>query len=165
MRNGRIDLQDSKPVPMTEAEAAPFQIRRGDVYVIRGNGSKHLCGCAGHITEEMSGVIFPDLFIQVSLPKERVLPEFFVAAWNSSALRSVIEEKAKTTSGIWKINQGHILSTRIPVPPLAEQRRIVSELDALQAEVDVLMRLQAETTTELDALLPAILDKAFKGEF
>ena len=48
---------------------------------------------------------------------------------------------------------------------LAEQRRIVSELDALQAEVDVLMRLQAETTTELDALLPAILDKAFKGEF
>ena len=52
----------------------------------------------------------------------------------------------------------------IPVPPLAEQRRIVAELDALQAEVDALKRLQAETATELDALLPAILDKAFKGE-
>ena len=25
-------------------------------------------------------------------------------------------------------------------------------------------RLQAETTAELDALLPAVLDKAFKGE-
>jgi hypothetical protein len=25
-------------------------------------------------------------------------------------------------------------------------------------------RLQAETATELDALLPAILDRAFKGE-
>jgi len=49
-------------------------------------------------------------------------------------------------------------------PPLPEQRRIVAELAALQAEVDALERLQAETAAELDALLPSILDKAFKGE-
>ena len=48
--------------------------------------------------------------------------------------------------------------------PISEQRRIVSELDALQAEVDALKRLQAETTAELDALLLAIFDRAFKGE-
>jgi type I restriction enzyme S subunit len=43
------------------------------------------------------------------------------------------------------------------------QRRIVVELDALQAEVGVLKRLQAETAAELDALLRSILDRAFKG--
>ena len=37
----------------------------------------------------------------------------------------------------------------------------LAELDALQAEVDALKRLQAETAAELDALLPAILDRAF----
>ena len=42
--------------------------------------------------------------------------------------------------------------------------RIVAELDALQTEVGARKRLQAGTTAELDALLPAILDKAFKGE-
>jgi type I restriction enzyme S subunit len=52
----------------------------------------------------------------------------------------------------------------ILLPPLPEQRRIVAELDALQAEVDALKRLQSETAAELDALLPAILDRAFKGE-
>ena len=54
----------------------------------------------------------------------------------------------------------------LPVPKLAlsEQRRIVAELDALQGRVDALKRLQAETAAELDALLPSILDKAFKGE-
>ena len=51
----------------------------------------------------------------------------------------------------------------VPVPPLREQRRIVAELDALQAEVDALKRLQGETTTELDVLLPAVLDRAFRG--
>jgi len=34
----------------------------------------------------------------------------------------------------------------------------------LQAKVDMLRRLQAETGAELDALLPAVLDRAFKGE-
>jgi type I restriction enzyme S subunit len=40
----------------------------------------------------------------------------------------------------------------------------VAELDALQAEVDALKRLQTETAVELDSLLPAVLDRAFKGE-
>ena len=63
-----------------------------------------------------------------------------------------------------KISQPKLEALPIPVPPLAEQRRIVAELDALQVEVDALKRLQAETAKELDALLPAILDRAFKGE-
>ena len=42
--------------------------------------------------------------------------------------------------------------------------RIVAELDVLPVEVDALKRLRAATATELDALLPAVLDRAFKGE-
>jgi hypothetical protein len=34
----------------------------------------------------------------------------------------------------------------------------------LQAEVDRLKTLQAQTRGELDALLPSILDRAFQGE-
>ena len=48
----------------------------------------------------------------------------------------------------------------------------VTESEALQVEVNALKRLQAETAVyytgqaaaEMDALLPAILDRAFKGE-
>ena len=49
-------------------------------------------------------------------------------------------------------------------PPLKEQHRIVAYLDSLQAKVEALKALQAETQAKLDALLPAVLDKAFKGE-
>lgn len=54
----------------------------------------------------------------------------------------------------------------LPIPALSteEQRRIVVYLDDLQAKVDALKKLQAETATELEALLLSILDKAFKGE-
>ena len=43
------------------------------------------------------------------------------------------------------------------------QRQIVTYLDGLAAQVARLQRLQTETAAELDALLPSMLDKAFKG--
>ena len=62
------------------------------------------------------------------------------------------------------LNASKVLATILPIPILSEQRRVVTYLDDLQAKVDVLKRLQTETAAELDALLPSILDKAFKGE-
>ena len=52
----------------------------------------------------------------------------------------------------------------ICLPPLDQQRIIVADLDALQAKADALTRAQAATAVEFDALLPSILDRAFKGE-
>lgn len=62
-----------------------------------------------------------------------------------------------------KLNRNQLFSFPFAYPSLPEQRRIVAELDALQAGVNALKRLQSETAAELDALLPAILDRAFKG--
>lgn len=42
-------------------------------------------------------------------------------------------------------------------------RDIVAYLGNLQTKVDALKELQAETAVELDAMLPSIIDKAFKG--
>ena len=53
------------------------------------------------------------------------------------------------------------LNIETPMPDVDQQQRG----EDLFAEVDALKRLQAETAAELDALLPAILDRAFKGEF
>jgi len=164
LRDGRIDVRNSKPVPVQADEARPYVVAKGDIFVVRGNGSKELCGRAGIVLEDARETIFPDLFIKVSLPRDLVDPLFFVAVWNAAELRSWIEEEAKTTSGIWKINQGHILAARIPLPSLAEQHRMVADLNILQGKVDAVKALQAETAAELHAMLPAILDRAFKGE-
>ncbi len=51
-----------------------------------------------------------------------------------------------------------------PLPLLVEQRRIVAELGALQAKLEALKKLQVETGAELGALLPSLLDKAFREE-
>lgn len=46
---------------------------------------------------------------------------------------------------------------------MRKDKGLSGDLDKLQAKVDAVIRLQAETQAELDALLPAVLDRAFRG--
>jgi type I restriction enzyme, S subunit len=97
-----------------------------------------------------------------------ILPSFshleprFTQYW----LRSLYSEMRESSHGGAQPNwNGQMIKNiEIALLPLPEQRRIVTYLDDLQARVDVLKQLQAETRAELDSLLPSILDKAFKGE-
>lgn len=63
-----------------------------------------------------------------------------------------------------KLNQNQLFEYIIAFPPVEEQSKITLHLDNLQAMADHLKATQTKTATELDALLPSILDKAFKGE-
>jgi type I restriction enzyme S subunit len=92
---------------------------------------------------------------------ENVLPEYGFW-WMRRLGKELMAAAPQATLPI--INQARIGVFEIGIPPLPEQRCIVAELDAMQAKVDSLKRLQAETAAELDALLPSILDRAFKGE-
>ena len=74
----------------------------------------------------------------------------------------IADEKKGT--GQPNLNGSKLQKLKVPVPPDAEQRRIVEHLDSLQAKADALKRHQVETAAELDAMLPAILDRAFKGQ-
>ena len=97
------------------------------------------------------------------MPQNEVDPEF--ALWGLRGPRGQAQLIGQRYGqGKPGLNLSNIRSLCLPFPSLPEQRRIVAELDALQAEVDALKRLQAETAAELDALLAAILDRAFKGE-
>jgi type I restriction enzyme S subunit len=62
------------------------------------------------------------------------------------------------------IRESDLINWQVPVPSLAEQHRIISYLEDIELKHDSLKRLQNETAAELDALMPAILDRAFKGE-
>lgn len=50
---------------------------------------------------------------------------------------------------------------QVPIPPFEKQLWF----DHLKTKVDTMKRLREQAIKELDALLPSILDKAFKGEF
>ena len=88
---------------------------------------------------------------------------FLARVLTSPDVRTMIYARATgtTVKGIASRELKHII---LPIPPLDEQQRIVAYLDDLQSRADALKRLQAEAAAELEALLPAVLDQAFRGE-
>lgn len=93
-------------------------------------------------------------------------PELFYTRYIQYWLRSLYVDLREECQGGAQPNWNGALIKNlvIALPPLSEQRCIIEELDSLQAQVDSLKQLQTETAAELDALLPALLDRAFKGE-
>lgn len=62
------------------------------------------------------------------------------------------------------LNLTNIRNLRIPVPPQAVQMRLIKHLDRLGSMVQELTHYQEAAQKEINGLLPAILDRAFKGE-
>ncbi len=96
------------------------------------------------------------------LPARVVMPRF--AWWG---LRSPIGQDhligKRYGQGKPGLNLTNISDLALPLPPIKEQAEIVAEFDALESELLSLERVQSRTRADLEALLPAILDRAFSG--
>jgi type I restriction enzyme, S subunit len=160
-----VDLTAVKHVQVSDAEAEPFLLQDGDVFIVRYNGDINRVAKAA-IYRAMPGVraVFPDKLIRLRTTSDALDPDYLVVALTAASVRAQIERLGKTTAGNIGVSGANAKSLVIPVPPLTEQRRIVADLDAFQTRVVALRDIQSRGAAELDALLPSILDKAFKGE-
>ena len=74
------------------------------------------------------------------------------------------ERLAEPTRGVGarreRVRPELVLPLRLPMPTLEQQRHAVK----MFAEFDALRSLQASTATELDAVLPSVLNRAFAGD-
>lgn len=60
-----------------------------------------------------------------------ILPEYVYAFFNTPKFRQDGQSKMKGTAGQQRVPKDYILTVPFPLPPLAEQKRIVARVDAL----------------------------------
>lgn len=95
--------------------------------------------------------------------QDKILPKFFLYQLLSPTIQEDHIQPLSKGSASPHLNIGSLRQFPFLLPSVSEQAQIVEALDALQAKLDAVKVLQTETAAELDAMLPAILDKAFKG--
>jgi type I restriction enzyme S subunit len=100
----------------------------------------------------------------VMLRANNHLDQKYLYYWLQQYVAKFLAKKLADPNYYPYIREGDLMDSDVPVPPLDEQRRIVAYLDGLQAKVNALRGLQSQSQEELDALLPSVLDRAFKGE-
>ena len=67
-------------------------------------------------------------------------------------------------SGMVHITKGPFLSTAIPVPPLAEQERIVEKIEELFSQLDAAVDELKKAKEKLNVYRQAVLKEAFQGD-
>ena len=159
--NGRIDLQARKVGRWTREDAEKYLVRTGDFLIARGNGSIRLVGRGGLVACD-DEVAFPDTMIRVRPETALLHPQFLRYQWDTPATRSQIERAAKTTAGIYKVNQGDLRGLGLALAPLPEQHRIVAEIEKhftrLDDAVATLERVQAQLKRARASVLKAAVE-------
>ncbi|MEM0655471.1 restriction endonuclease subunit S [Klebsiella huaxiensis] len=164
LKNGKIDLNEFKEGAWDKDDAHNYIVSEGDFLFSRGNGSKHLVGRGGLVTKPLFDVAFPDTIMRISLDKTKVSPSFFSYLWESRLIRSQIEMSARTTAGIYKINQQHVKGFRLMLPSLTEQKVITEIIEEKLSVVDAQLDELEQQIAKAEILRQSILKKAFSGQ-
>lgn len=163
MEGGRLDLREAKNGAWSFSDAKPWLVSPGDFFIMRGNGSLHRVGVAAVAGDVESPVAFPDTMIRLRASVELVGSSYLSVAWMSTFLRKQIENSARTTAGIHKINQASIGRYIVPLPPTAEQARIAEEVDRRVSALDATDASLDTTIVRCARLRQSILKRAFEG--
>ncbi|MDZ4333242.1 MAG: restriction endonuclease subunit S [Pseudomonas sp.] len=150
VQKGQIDLSDLVRVDMSVKGSALVQ--EGDLLICARNGSKALVGKTAMIsslTEPMAFGAFMAIF-------RSQLNPYLLRFINSPLFRKFIDDVNTTT--INQITQNNLRTTLLPLPPLAEQHRIVAKVDELMALCDHLEAQQADAECAHAQLVQALLD-------
>ncbi len=102
--------------------------------------------------------------IRVRFSPELRQTNWIPTIWPSTIFRRQVEQRVKTTAGIYKISQPQLRSIAVPLPPLAEQRRIVAEVERRLSVIDELEMQVEANLKRAERLREAILKRAFEGK-
>lgn len=118
-------------------------------------------GAYGIVLPECDGLVVSTEFPVFELNQENILPETMAVYFcNPANWETLSGQSTGTNVRRRRLNPQTFLNYQFPLPPM--KRKLL--LRDVQAKVNGLRDLQSKTQEELDALLPSILDKAFKGE-
>jgi type I restriction enzyme, S subunit len=118
-------------------------------------------GALGVVPPECDGCVVSTEFPVFEVLEEKVLPEVLDTYFRTPAVWPEISG-ASTGTNVRRrrLNPKDFLNYCLPLPSRETQER----LRRVRARVNALKSLQAETSGDLDALMPSILDKAFRGD-
>ena len=164
VRHGFIDLDDHRYLPEDAIKSSDPCIAREDLLFTRLSGTLEYvgnCAVVGELGDQK--IEFPDRIFRGRCTSS-ASPHYIQNCFSTQTLREDLEAKAKSSAGHQRISLSDLREFRIPLPPLAEQRRIVADVERRLSVVQ-----QTEATVEAslaraERLRQSILKQAFSGK-
>jgi len=162
IHEGRIRWENMSHVELPSGELTKYLLRWGDLLFNRTN-SAELVGKSAVYYEDAEAV-FASYLIRFRFAKDAAEPDFVCAYINSRNGRAFIERNMGRAIGQVNVSASTMHKMPIPVPEIAEQRRIAGILRDQMAVVERARAAAEEEMKSINALPAALLRQAIDGE-
>jgi type I restriction enzyme S subunit len=160
--NKQVDLNDTRSILLDEKEQEKYSVGKNDILITRVNGSIDIVGNFNTCNNVDLLIAYCDHFMRMNFLNEE-LSSYIALVEQTSIIRDVIKRVFKSTAGQKTVNQGHINSLLVPLPPIEEQNRIVEKVEKLMATCDALDFEVQNSKTETEKLMQSVLKEAFEN--
>lgn len=156
----RYDAEQNKELPAKFEPRPDAEVRVGDVLITRA-GPTNRVGICCFVASTRPRLMISDKIIRFR-PISSIIEGAFLALALSVGKSAQQIEKAKSGMAASQVNisQSKLKAIIVPVPPLAEQSRIIANVDALMALCDALKACLADTAQTQRHLADVITERA-----
>jgi type I restriction enzyme S subunit len=154
--DGSLDWTSFIRVPATPKQLAKYRLQSGDV-LFNATNSPELVGKTTAFSGHAEPVVFSNHFVRLRVDDKRLDP-WYLARWlTHQQQRRVFESLCTQWVNQASVRKDDLLSLRIPLPPLPEQKRIA----AILAKADRLRRLRRTALDLSDTYLQSVFVHLF----
>jgi type I restriction enzyme, S subunit len=158
-----LRLEEIEYIGIEDSELEKLLLQVGDLLIVEGNGSKSQIGRLAIWDGSIKSCVHQNHIIKVRLVDVKMSK--WILYWlQSYEGRHFVELVASSTSGLYTLSVNKVGDLPIPLPPLAEQKRIVAEVERRLSVVEELAATVTANLLRAARLRQAILQKAFCGE-
>ncbi|WP_437587337.1 restriction endonuclease subunit S [Sorangium sp. So ce1000] len=156
VQDGYVDLTELKTVIVEPQALQRYALQDGDVLFTEGGDADKLGrGCVWRA--QVNPCLHQNHIFAVRAPRDVLLPSFLAAYAAGPLGKNYFLGCAKRTTNLASINSTQLRNFPVPIPPLAEQRKIAAILssvdDAIEATQAVIDQLQVVKKAMMAELL------------
>lgn len=136
-------------VPGSDIKTKKQQVCKAGEFLVAEIDAKH--GGYGMVPDDLEGAIVSSHYFLFGTDDAKIDRRYL--GWFVRTPAFFEQVAAQGSTNYAAIRPGHVLEYEVPLPPLAEQRRLVASIDALATKIDEAKRLHGEATEGSDRLL------------
>lgn len=158
---GKVDFSEAKKVSFETYEKAAYGSKphKGDILFCR----------VGTIGKPQ--VIYDDvdfcIFVSLGFFRDHfnlLIPEYIVQWMNSKLFERQVDIEVKGALQR-NLNTGWLKEFLVPLPPYAEQKRIVEKIEEILAQIEIIDAFQQQYESDREILKGKIIDAGIRGKF
>jgi type I restriction enzyme M protein len=155
VRGRAFDNGAMKCADIEAKEVRKYRLVKGDLLFNRTTSCEHV-GRTGIFSLD-GEYVFASYLIRLSIKRDLAEPEYVNAWMNTAEFQTGVKTLASRAIGQSNISASSLAGYEIPLPPMAEQRRIVSELDAEAAQMEAVRALLPRFEAKIQRVLDRVL--------